>query len=192
MIARMRRLDSSLLQLALLTVAIFAVMATLNPHKFLRPYIFESITYEAPELGLLSIAMMLAMLTGGIDLSVIGLANLSAILAGLFFHAHGGARGPGLMHMATLPVLAGVAMAIATGLVGGAINGLLIARVRITPILATIGTGQIFTGHRPGADRRPGGGGLSDALWSAIGNGQPVRRRGAAAGVPGGRRAGQR
>ncbi|MBL4662052.1 MAG: ABC transporter permease, partial [Flavobacteriaceae bacterium] len=31
------------------------------------------------ELGLLSIAMMIAMLTGGIDLSVIGIANLSGI-----------------------------------------------------------------------------------------------------------------
>ena len=29
--------------------------------------------------------MMIAMLTGGIDLSVVGLANLAAIAAGLFF-----------------------------------------------------------------------------------------------------------
>ncbi|WP_428375422.1 ABC transporter permease [Lichenicoccus sp.] len=175
MLARLRRArlgqyDSSLLQLAILTVVIFVVMATLNPHKFLRPYIFESITYEAPELGLLSIAMMLAMLTGGIDLSVIGLANLSAILAGLFFHAYGGAHGPALMHMATLPVLAGVGMALATGLVGGAVNGLLIARVRITPILATIGTGQIFTGLALVLTGGPAIVGYPMA-WGYIGNG---------------------
>ena len=122
-------------------------MSALDPHKFLRPYVFESITFVAPELGLLSIAMMLAMLTGGIDLSVIGLANLSGILAGLFFHALGGSGySPGLIHLAPLPVLAGVAIALLTGLAGGAINGFLIARLGVTPILATIGSGQIFTG----------------------------------------------
>jgi simple sugar transport system permease protein len=167
---RTRRIDASLLQLVALTILIFAVMAVLNPQKFLRPYVFESITYVAPELGLLSIAMMLTMLTGGIDLSVIGLANLSGILAGLFFHAYGGTRGPSLLHMTTGPVLCGVLIALATGLLGGAANGLLIARARITPILATIGSGQIFTGLALVLTGGPAVVGFP-AEWSFIGNG---------------------
>ena len=169
--ARRFRPDASLLQLVALTVLIFALMAILSPHKFLRPYVFESITYVAPELGLLSIAMMLTMLTGGIDLSVIGLANLSAILAGLYFHAYGGARGPGLAHMAAAPVLGGIAIALATGLLGGAVNGLLIARARITPILATIGSGQVFTGLALVLTGGPAVVGFP-AWWSFIGNGR--------------------
>ncbi len=165
------RPDPALLQLLLLIALIFAVMSALDPHKFLRPYVFESITFVAPELGLLSIAMMLAMLTGGIDLSVIGIANLSGILAGLFFHAHGGARGPALMHMAPAPVLLGILIALATGLVGGAVNGLLIARARITPILATIGTGQVYTGVAVVLTGGPAIVGFP-LLWGAIGNGQ--------------------
>ena len=51
--------------LLVMTVLIFAVMTALSPDKFLRYYNFESITYIFPELGLLSIAMMIAMLTGG-------------------------------------------------------------------------------------------------------------------------------
>src|ERR1700712_90443 len=168
---RTRRIDASLLQLVALTILIFAVMAVLNPQKFLRPYVFESITYVAPELGLLSIAMMLAMLTGGIDLSVIGIANLSGILAGLFFHAYGGAHGPGLTHMAAGPVLVGIAIALGVGVVGGAINGLLIARARITPILATIGSGQIYTGIAVVLTGGPAIVGYP-AIWGAIGNGQ--------------------
>ena len=167
----MRRLDPALLQLAALTVLIFAAMSVLDPQKFLRPYVFQSITFVAPELGLLSIAMMLAMLTGGIDLSVIGIANLSGILAGLFFHAYGGTRGPGLVGMAAEPVLAGIGIALGTGLIGGAINGLLIARVRITPILATIGSGQIFTGIAVVLTGGPAIVGFP-AAWGAIGNGQ--------------------
>src|SRR5579884_145001 len=86
-------LDANLVQLLLLTAAIFALMCVLVSDKFLRIYNFDSLTYMAPELGLLAVAMMVAMLTGGIDLSVIGIANLSGILAGLFFHAVGGVRG---------------------------------------------------------------------------------------------------
>jgi simple sugar transport system permease protein len=168
---RLRRFDTSLLQLVGLTVLVFGAMAALNPEKFLRPYVFESITYVAPELGLLAIAMMLAMLTGGIDLSVVGIANLSGILAGLFFHAYGGPRGPELVQMPVLPVLAGVGIALATGLLAGMINGLLIARLRITPILATIGSGQIFTGLSLVLTGGPAVVGFPQG-WSFVGNGR--------------------
>ena len=171
LLQRLRRTDTSLLQMVALTVLIFCVMAALNPEKFLRPYVFESITYVAPELGLLAIAMMLSMLTGGIDLSVVGIANLSGILAGLFFHAYGGARGPGLLHMATLPVLAGLGMALATGLAAGTLNGALIARLRITPILATIGSGQVFTGLALVLTGGPAVVGFPQG-WGFVGNGQ--------------------
>ncbi len=169
LLGRLRRIDPALLQMAGLTLLVFVVMAALNPEKFLRPYVFESITYVAPELGLLSIAMMLAMLTGGIDLSVIGIANLAGILAGLYFHAHGGSSGPGLNRMAPGPVAVGIVIALSTGLVAGAINGALIARVRLTPILATIGSGQIFTGIALVLTGGPAIVGYP-RLWGAIGN----------------------
>jgi len=165
-----RRIDPALLQNLALTVIVFVAMALLNPEKFLRPYVFTSITYMAPELGLLSIAMMLAMLTGGIDLSVIGLANLSGILAGMFFHGWAGdSRGPSLMQMGLGPVLLGLVIALLVGLAGGAINGVLIARARITPILATIGSGQLYTGIALVLTGGPAIVGFP-RLWNAIGN----------------------
>lgn len=166
---RLLRRDSSVLQLLLLTAAIFVAMSALSPEKFLRAYNFQSLTFLAPELGLLAIAMMLAMLTGGIDLSVIGIANLSGILAGLFFHAVGAPRGPALMHLPLLPVAAGIAIALAAGALAGAVNGLLIARLRITPILATIGTGQVYVGLALVLTGGPAIVGFP-ALWDAIGN----------------------
>ncbi|MDJ0389997.1 ABC transporter permease [Roseomonas sp. E05] len=167
---RLRRADTNLLQLLVLTVLIFAGMAALNPERFLRPYVFQSITFIAPELGLLAIAMMVAMLTGGIDLSVIGIANLSAILAGLFFHSVGGARGPELANLPLPVVLAGIGIALGVGVVAGAINGFLITRLRITPILATIGTGQVFTGICLVLTGGPAVVGFP-RLWGMIGNG---------------------
>jgi simple sugar transport system permease protein len=167
---RLRRIDTNLLQLALLTLLIFAAMAALNPERFLRPYVFESITFVAPELGLLAIAMMVAMLTGGIDLSVIGIANLSCILAGLFFHAVGAPRGPELANLAWPLVAAGIGLALCTGLLAGAINGLLITKLRVTPILATIGTGQVYTGTCLVLTGGPAVVGFPK-LWGLIGNG---------------------
>ncbi|MDA8250865.1 MAG: ABC transporter permease [Rhodospirillales bacterium] len=166
---RFVRRDANLLQLLALTALIFVLMSVLNPEKFLRPYNFESMTFVAPELGLLSIAMMLAMLTGGIDLSVIGIANLSGIVAGLFFHLVGGVRGPALMHLPLATVAGGVAIALATGLAAGGLNGLLIARLGITPILATIGSGQVFVGLALVLTGGPAIVGFP-ALWDAIGN----------------------
>lgn len=167
---RLRRLDTNLLQLLLLTVLIFAGMAALNPDRFLRPYVFESLTFIAPELGLLAIAMMVAMLTGGIDLSMIGIANLSCILAGLFFHTVGAPRGPELVNLPWPLVALGIAIGLGTGLVAGAVNGFLISRGRVTPILATIGTGQVFTGLCLVLTGGPAVVGFP-ALWGRIGNG---------------------
>ena len=170
LLQRLRRADPNLLQLLLLTALIFAAMAALNPGRFLRPYVFESITFMAPELGLLALATMIAMLTGGIDLSLIGVANLSCILAGLFFHAVGAPRGPELANLGWPLVLAGIGIALGTGLAAGAVNGLLIARLGITPILATIGSGQVFTGLCLVLTGGPAVVGFP-AIWGGIGNG---------------------
>lgn len=139
--------DAAILQLTLFTVLIFVVMAALSPDKFLRYYNFESITYIMPELGILSIAMMVAMLTGGIDLSVVGIANLAAIAAGMYFRSPFvaealAAGGAGLIAHTAVAVL----IALIVGLLAGVLNGLLIARLGIIPILATLGTGQVFAG----------------------------------------------
>jgi simple sugar transport system permease protein len=138
----------NLLTLAALLVLVFAAMAWWVPSgRFLRPANFEGLSFVAPELGLLAVATMAAMLTGGIDLSLIGVVNLAGILAGLLFHwVAGVSRGPELSGLALPWVAAGVGCALLAGALAGLLNGLLIARLRITPILATIGTGQAFTG----------------------------------------------
>lgn len=139
--------DAAIAQLIVLTVLIFVAMVALSPDKFLRYYNFESLSFIAPELGILSIAMMVAMLTGGIDLSVVGVANLAAIVAGTYFHIpavqEAIAAGGGVVVWHTV---AAVLIAAMVGLAAGGLNGVLIARLRIIPILATLGTGQIFAG----------------------------------------------
>lgn len=160
--------DNNIVQLILMTVLIFIVMAALSPDKFIRYYNFESITFMFPELGLLSIAMMIAMLTGGIDLSVVGIANLSGILSGIFFHSitqgSGTEAGVGI-------VIVGVLLALLVGALAGLLNGLLITKLRITPILATLGTGQVFIGLCLVMTGGPAIVGYPEA-WVYLGNGK--------------------
>lgn len=127
-------------RMLVLTVAAFALFSALKPDVFLDPLNIVNIGVASPEIGLLSIAIMLSMLTGGIDLSVVAIANGTAItIAALTAHFGSAANGAAVT---VLIVLAGLAV----GLVGGAINGVLISKVGITPILATLGTMQTFNG----------------------------------------------
>jgi simple sugar transport system permease protein len=134
---------SGVVRLLAITVAIFVAMSLLRPELFFTWGNFSSMAYQFPEFAILSLAMMVAMLTGGIDLSIIGLANLSAILAALVLTSLGPEAGGGA-------VAGGIALAIAvalgTGALGGLLNGFCIACIGIPPILATLGTGLIFTG----------------------------------------------
>ncbi len=168
-IRRFLNRDNNIAQLLLMTVLIFAIMTALSPDKFLRYYNFESITYIFPELGLLSIAMMIAMLTGGIDLSVVGIANLSGILAGVLFHKLAGSAG--VADMGIMTVLLGGVVALGTGLVAGGLNGFLITKLGITPILATLGTGQVFVGLCVVLTGGPAIVGFPET-WAFIGNGK--------------------
>ena len=123
----------------LLAVALFTV---LNPRVFLRPINLQNIAVAAPEIGIISIAMMLVMLTGGIDLSLVAIANFSAITISTL-HTAIAANDPDLANnLGIVIVLAGIVV----GMLGGAFNGFLVSVVGITPILATLATMQIYNG----------------------------------------------
>ncbi|HVW06460.1 MAG TPA: ABC transporter permease [Vicinamibacterales bacterium] len=130
-------------RLVAFTVAVFVVMTLLaGSDRFLTTANFQSIAFQLPELALLSFAMMLSMLTGGIDLSIVSIANLSSIVAAMTMVriAHGDA-GAGASAIA-----AGIGAGLCTGLACGAVNGCLVAFVRVPSILVTLGTLQLFTG----------------------------------------------
>lgn len=120
----------------------FGLFAILNPRVFLHPINLQNMMVASPEVGILAIAMALAMLTGGIDLSLVAIANLSAITVSTMFTAIASSDPATAESMGGLIALVGVLV----GALAGAVNGFLIATVGITPILATLATMQIFNG----------------------------------------------
>jgi simple sugar transport system permease protein len=136
--------DDNLVRLMIITVIVFVTMTLLNPDRFLSALNVESMAFQFPELGILSLGVMLSMVTGGIDLSVVAIANLSGIFVALVFTR---LMPPDAAGATVLSYLAlALAAALVTGAVTGALNAFLIAKVGITPILATLGTMQLFQG----------------------------------------------
>jgi simple sugar transport system permease protein len=129
-------------RLALITVAIFVAMSLAAP-GFLSAQNVTSMAFQFPEFAILALAMTITMLTGGIDLSVVGAANLASIVAALILTGLGaGATGGDALLWLGLAMAA----ALAVGLAAGLFNGVAVAVFGLPPILATLGSGLIFTG----------------------------------------------
>ncbi len=135
--------DRSLTRLAVLVVALVAGFSLASPN-FLTVLNFQSMGFQVAEIGILSLAILLSMLTGGIDLSIVSVANICAITTAKMFAATGAAGATG--SRATMLMLLSVAVGLAAGTLCGVLNGLLVTRVGITPILATLGTLQLLNG----------------------------------------------
>lgn len=135
--------DRQLNFLISINVMVLAAAILLAGIDFVDPYNLQSMAAQVPELGLLALGVMLAMISGngGIDLSGIALANLSGLMAGLLTGLFVSPDSAPSAYMVLF-----VAFAVMTGVVGGMLNGCLIAWVGLTPILATLGTQLLFTG----------------------------------------------
>jgi ribose transport system permease protein len=84
-------------------------------------------------LAVVAFTMTIVMVMGDFDLSVGSTASLAGIVAAVLFAAG-------------WPVWAGVAAALAVGILGGLFNGALVAYVGILPFIATLGTLTMFSG----------------------------------------------
>jgi simple sugar transport system permease protein len=130
----------------LLAVMFFIILLMwgITGNDFMNLGNFQSMAYQMPELGVLSLAMMIAMLTSGINLSIIATANLSGIVIAMILTR---VVSPESGDVSSLLV---VMLAICAGLIVsaiiGALNGFLIAVLDISPILATLGTMIMVSG----------------------------------------------
>ena len=123
--------------LSLLIAVVVIAVSFLIPSVFWSSANFQSIASQMPILGVLALAMAVTILTGGINLSIIATMNACGlVMAWVATHYP-----PGISSM-LLVLAAGLAMAI----VIGSVIGFLIAVVRVSPILATLGIMTLLKG----------------------------------------------
>jgi simple sugar transport system permease protein len=138
--------NKKVFSLLIITIFAFILMSVLEPKIFLTLRNFQSMTVQIPEFGLLAVGMTVCMLTGGIDLSIVATANLSAIMAAIVLTKFAGATSGAGLTQTIITIIAAIIVALLIGALCGFINGTLITRLSITPILATLGTMGLFGG----------------------------------------------
>ncbi len=121
--------------------AFFALIAIIAVFSFLSPYYFSvsnflTMASHVAIFGILGMGMLLVILNGGIDLSVGSTLGLAGVIAGFLMH---GVPLP-FFGVVLYPAVWVVAvLACVLGALVGLVNGLLVARFKVPPFVATLG-----------------------------------------------------
>ena len=126
--------------LALLLVLALVVLG-LNNDRFFATANLLNQGRLMTEVGLIAVVMTFVIITGGIDLSVGSIFGLSAILLGVFWKTLG------------LPLPVAMLTAVAVGGVAGLVNGLIITRFLVPPLIATLATLALYRGLAEGISK---------------------------------------
>lgn len=119
----------------LLIIIVLSVILTFLSDAFLRIDNILDFMRSYAVLGIMAFGMLPVLISGGIDLSVSSTIALSAVVIGKFLN----------IFPNTNPVIV-IFVSMFTGGVIGAVNGLIITKFKIPPIVATLGTMTIVLG----------------------------------------------
>jgi ribose transport system permease protein len=149
---------------AALFVAMFALFVTKHPAG-LSGNVVNTAANKGALLALVAMAQTLPVLTSGLDLSVGSMFVMTNCLASSVLSGTPG------------QVALGVAAVLGSGLVCGAVNGLVVVVGRLQPIIATLATGAVYQGIALWLRPAPGGDiheGFADFMTSSLHDAVPV------------------
>lgn len=118
--------------LFLVLILLIILFGILEP-VFFYPEVMFDVTAIIGEIGIMALAMTFIITTGGIDLSVGYIMQLSGVSFGSVFATTGN-------------LLLAVIVALLVGTACGVFNGLVIVKTKIPPIIATLATMNLFRG----------------------------------------------
>jgi ribose transport system ATP-binding protein len=146
--------------LSFLVFAIMFILFASQQSNGLSTNVLTSVSNKGAVLAYVAIAQTLVILTGGFDLSVGMVMTMASCLASVVLNGS-----PGQTALGALAVLA-------SGLLAGVINAMIVVLGRIQPIIATLATGAIYFGIALWLRPSPGGTvneDLSNALTYDVG-----------------------
>lgn len=126
-----RGLGPEVVGLIAFLIALVLIFGIASP-QFLSAANFGSMAFQLPELGLLTLAMLLPIVSGGFNLAIIYTANISGLTLAWVLQLYGGPEAP--MWAFAL----GSAAALTVGAFSGLIMGLVIAYTGAHPILVSL------------------------------------------------------
>ena len=123
-------LDSQTVLLLVFLGVLVVLISVLTQGRILHARSLQALAFQLPVLGLLVLAQLAPMLTGGIDLSLISTANLAGIQAALILTSFSG------WYAVPLAIIAGLVTAVMVGI----FNGAVVSGIRVPPFIVTLGT----------------------------------------------------
>jgi ribose transport system permease protein len=126
--------NSREMTLLVLIVVLSVSMSIIYPNNFPTASNMAAVLLNAAQNGILVTGMMLLMIAGAFDLSIGSTLALAGVWSGLVVARHG------------YPPVAGILVGLGIGAVAGAINGFIVTRIKINPLIATLATMSIFRG----------------------------------------------
>jgi len=128
-----RRLaDSRTLTLAVLVAVLAIVMSVVYPNNFPTAANLRAVLLNLAPVGILVCGMMLLMIGGSFDLSVGSTLALAGVWAGV------------VVGVWDWPAWTGIVVGLAVGAAAGLVNGLIVTRLGINALIATLGTLTIY------------------------------------------------
>lgn len=124
--------SGSSLWIGLILAALLIGFSVADPESFVSVPNARNIATDAAVLLVMSVGQTFVIITAGIDLSVGAVLVFSGVIATKAMQAVGG-DGWGV-------ILTGLFVSVAAGLAWGVFNGILVAKAKISPLIATLGT----------------------------------------------------
>lgn len=129
----MKILGTKNIGLLLFLLLMWLVMSRLSPFFFTKSNLFL-ILDQAATVAITGVGMTFVIISGGVDLSVGGIAALAGMITGISVMK---------LEYGFIPT---VVLALSVGLVIGLVNGLLISRFKLQPMICTLGTLSVARG----------------------------------------------
>ena len=115
-------------------LAMVAAFAVLSPRAFPTVSNFRNVLNQASLAMIIASGLTLAVVVGELDLSIGFAASLHGILV------------TGLIVSNKLPIPVAILIVLAAGALIGLVNGLIVTKIRVNSVIATLGVGTILTG----------------------------------------------
>ena len=119
------------------------VVGSLNPDKFFTLRNFQSMSRQLAEIGIYALATFVIVVSGGLNLSIVAVANFSAICGGSIMQ--GLILGDVIVDP-TARLIVGLIVSLVIGVLSGVLNGYFVAGLGLTAVLVTSATSQLFQG----------------------------------------------
>ena len=115
-------------------IAIIIIFSILRPNAFLTLNNILNMLNNASLLAIIACGLTAVVIVGEFDMSIAYIASFSGVFA------------CGLMVKQGLPVAAAILVTVAVGILFGAFNGIVVTKLNVTSVIATIGSGSLIYG----------------------------------------------